>query len=51
MPMKNESLNLFSTKSFNASKHGSDEEISSLMHDVFEDCKVICFFFSKYSCL
>jgi hypothetical protein len=38
---KMETLQLFSPKSFNASKHVRDEEISSLMHDVFEDCKVI----------
>jgi hypothetical protein len=49
--MKNESLKLFNPKSFNASKHGSDEEITSLMLGVFEDCKVICFIFSRYRCL
>jgi hypothetical protein len=37
----------FRSLPMNASKHGSDEEISSLMHDVFEDCKVICFKFSR----
>jgi hypothetical protein len=42
-----ETLQLFSPKSFNASKHVRDEEISSLMHDVFEDCKVIFKIFFK----
>jgi cytochrome P450 len=36
---KMEVLELFSPKSLIASKHVRDEEISSLMHDVFEDCK------------
>ncbi|CAM6019190.1 unnamed protein product [Sphagnum balticum] len=36
---KMEVLQLFCPKSINASKHIRDEEISSLMHDVFEDCK------------
>jgi hypothetical protein len=34
-------LELFNPKSLNASKHVRDEEISSLIHDVFEDCKVM----------
>ncbi len=37
----------FCSLHMNASKHGSNEEISSLMHNVFEDCKVICFNFSR----
>jgi len=37
----------FRSLPMNVSKHGSNEEISSLMHDVFEDCKVICFNFSR----
>jgi hypothetical protein len=37
----------FHSLPMNVSKHGLDEEISSLMHDVFEDCKVICFYFSR----
>ncbi len=44
---KMEVSQLFSPKSLNASKHVRDEEISSLMHDVFEDCKVIFYTFFK----
>jgi hypothetical protein len=44
---KIEVLQLFSPKSLNASKHVRDEEISSLIHDVFEDCKVIFYTFFK----
>jgi hypothetical protein len=42
-----EVLQLFCPKSLNASKHVRDEEISSLMHDIFEDCKVIFYTFFK----
>ncbi|KAH9531848.1 hypothetical protein CY35_19G058700 [Sphagnum magellanicum] len=42
-----EVLELFSPKSINASKHIRDEEISSLIHDVFEDCKVMFYIFFK----
>jgi hypothetical protein len=42
---KMEVLELFSPKSFNSSKHVRDEKISSLMHDVFEDCKVTFYIF------
>jgi hypothetical protein len=44
---KMEVLELFSPKSLIASKHVRDEEISSLMHDVFEDCKVMFYVFFK----
>jgi hypothetical protein len=44
---KMEVLELFSPKSLIASKHVRDEEISSLMHDVFEDCKVMFYIFFK----
>ncbi len=44
---KMEVLELFSPKSINASKHIRDEEISSLIHDVFEDCKVMFYIFFK----
>jgi hypothetical protein len=44
---KMEILQLFCPKSLNASKHVRDEEISSLIHDVFEDCKVIFYTFFK----
>jgi hypothetical protein len=44
---KMEVLELFSPKSINASKHVRNEEISSLMHDVFEDCKVMFYIFFK----
>jgi len=37
----------FCSLHMNAPKHGSNEEISSLMHNVFEDYKVICFNFSR----
>jgi hypothetical protein len=35
-------LELFNTKSLEASKNVRDEEFSFLMHRIFEDCKVIC---------
>jgi hypothetical protein len=44
---KMEVLELFNPKSFNASKHVRDEKISSLMHDVFGDCKVMFYIFFK----
>ncbi len=37
----------FRSLPMNASKHGSNEKKSSLMHNVFEDCKVICFNISR----
>ncbi len=44
---KMEVLELFCPKSINASKHIRNEEISSLIHDVFEDCKVMFYIFFK----